>query len=671
MKKTLLILAALLCGCFALKAQEQFTSDGLNYRVTGTNPPTVTLTGHTDGESFAAHDFVIPSTVTYDGTIYSVTSIGNDAFAYCINLTGSLTIPNSVTSIGIGAFFYCLNLTGSLTIPNSVTSIGGGAFKECSGFNGTLTIGSSVTSIGTFAFYRCKNLTGSLTIPNSVTSIGVSAFEECSGFNGTLTIGSSVTSIKDKAFKNSGFTGSLIIPNSVESIGENAFEVCLGFSGSLTIGNSVTSIGQYAFDVCYGFSGSLTIGISVTSIGESAFYLCEFADIISKPTTPPDLGPDALGHMTSLETVIVPCGSSDSYKSKDGWNVFVNKIAEDFIQYDLTVVSANTELGTASITQTATCKNQQVTVTATPVAPHHFAYWTENGVQVSTDNPYTFTLESDRHLVANFFSQYDFSAICSTGQTLYYRIIDAEQNYVKIVAPNNDNNYHCWDGFTKPTGQIELSETVTNNSTTYTVTAIGNNAFYQCNGLTGSLAIPNSVKSIGNYAFYNCSGFNGSLTIGNAVTSIGSNAFNGCSGFTGTLTIPNSVTSIGDNVFKECEGFTGSLNIPNSVTSIGQQAFGNCKGFNGTLTIGNAVTSIGVMAFNGCSGFTGTLTFGSSVTSIGDYAFFGCSRFTHIIAKPATPPVLHTNVFEGVTGVQSVTVPCENLQEYQQARMQD
>ena len=50
---------------------------------------------------------VIPQTVIYNGTTYSVTTIGNYAFSYCSGLT-SITIPNSVTSISSSAFSYCI-----------------------------------------------------------------------------------------------------------------------------------------------------------------------------------------------------------------------------------------------------------------------------------------------------------------------------------------------------------------------------------------------------------------------------------------------------------------------------------------------------------------------------------------------------------------------------------
>ena len=98
----------------------------------------------------------IPASVTYEGEIYSVTSIGYRAFSGCSVLT-SVTIPDSVTSIGSSAFEGCTGLT-SVTIGNSVMSIWSSAFSGCSGLT-SVTIPDSVTSIGNWAFSGCTGLT--------------------------------------------------------------------------------------------------------------------------------------------------------------------------------------------------------------------------------------------------------------------------------------------------------------------------------------------------------------------------------------------------------------------------------------------------------------------------------------------------------------------------------
>ena len=152
----------------------------LYYNITSDN--TVCVTYYSSDNNFQNNNYVsgavvIPSSVTNNGTIYSVTSIGNDAFENCSGLT-SVTIPNSVTSIGEWAFWECSGLT-SVTIGNSVTSIGYGAFSWCSSLT-SVTIPNSVTSIGERAFAWCSSLT-SVTIGNSVTSIGNDAFYGCNG----------------------------------------------------------------------------------------------------------------------------------------------------------------------------------------------------------------------------------------------------------------------------------------------------------------------------------------------------------------------------------------------------------------------------------------------------------------------------------------------------------
>ena len=104
-----------------------FKVDGLcyNYNDDGTS---VTVTyqktdsyGDGDGYYYLVGNLVIPSSVTYKGKSYSVTSIDNGAFCGCNGLT-SVTIPNSVTSIGFEAFLYCSGLT-SVDLGNSVTWI--------------------------------------------------------------------------------------------------------------------------------------------------------------------------------------------------------------------------------------------------------------------------------------------------------------------------------------------------------------------------------------------------------------------------------------------------------------------------------------------------------------------------------------------------------------------
>ena len=256
--------------------------------------------GSSNNKDAYVGNIIIPESTTYNGTTYSVTSIGNRAFHGCSGLT-SVTIPNFVTSIGEYAFYYCSGLT-SVTIPNSVTSIGYNAFADCSGLT-SVTIPNSVTSIGSSAFSCCSGLTSvtvdknngtydsrdncnaiietstnklivgcnNTIIPNSVTAISEYAFFRCSGLT-SVTIPNSVTSIGDGAFCDCTGLTFVSIPNSVTSIGYNTFYYCSGLT-SVTIPNSITSIGDRAFEGCSGLT-SVTIPNSVTSIGYGAFGGC-------------------------------------------------------------------------------------------------------------------------------------------------------------------------------------------------------------------------------------------------------------------------------------------------------------------------------------------------------------------------------------------------------------
>lgn len=128
------------------------------------------------------------------------------------------------------------------------------------------------------------------------------------------------------------------------------------------------------------------------------------------------------------------------------------------------------------------------------------------------------------------------------------------------------------------------------------VVAIGDNAFRDCYGLTGSLVIPDTVTRIGANAFFGCAGLDGSLVIPDSVTAIGDFAFYECLSLTGSLTLPDSVESVGDSAFAFCEGMTGTLSLPADVT-LGARCF-QSAGFTGSLSI-PATMTLGPNVFAG------------------------------------------------------------------------
>ena len=232
---------------------------------------------------------------------------------------------------------------------------------------------------------------------------------------------------------------------------------------------------------------------------------------------------------------------------------------------------------------------------------------------------------------------FDFRSVCSTGQTLYYDIIDATNHYVELACPNP--TAPGWDGFSKPEGDLVIPDAVIFNGITYSVTNVGYYAFRKCSGLT-SVTFPNTLISISGYgAFHECTGLT-SLSFPNSLTTIGNSAFEFCSGLT-SVSLPNSLITIDDGAFNQCD--LTSVVIPNSVTSIGNCAF--YRLYN--------LTSI---------------TIGSSVSLIESNAFSYCTKLASITVFCNTPPSSDGNPFNYVNKQNvSVMVPCGTLSEYQVA----
>ena len=288
MKKIVLLLLILIVG-IKIKADNgprPVQIDEIFYRLNSDKTATVVSD---DSLDYNLAIVVIPNTVTYDDTKYTVTEIGDYAFYNNSSLL-SVKIPNSVTNIGGKAFYGCTNLK-NITIPNCVTYIGASAFEDTEWFDnqqdgivyaghvaysykGTMpsdteiilkkgTIGiagsfcenrsnlisvdipNSVTVIGSDAFYKCSGLL-SVDIPNSVTTIGSNVFYGCSGLL-SVNISNNVKTIMAGTFNGCVNLKNITIPNGVMTIESNAFNGCTNLK-NITIPNSVTYIGASAFE---------------------------------------------------------------------------------------------------------------------------------------------------------------------------------------------------------------------------------------------------------------------------------------------------------------------------------------------------------------------------------------------------------------------------------------
>ena len=336
-----------------------FRSGDLCYNITSnTAPYTVEVTYERSSFNYSGLTIAtIPETVTYYGTTYSVTSIGDKAFLYCTSLT-SITIPNSVTSIGDRAFDGCSSLTspvynahcfaymptsysGAYTIPVGIEQIAGGAFRFCSSLT-SVTIPNSVTSIGDYAFKDCSSLT-SITIPNSVASIGSSVLAFCDALvaisvDPTNTIYDSRENCNGivETKTNSLVAGcqTTILPNSLETIKCGAMSYCRNL-GSVYIPKSVTTIETASFCSCASLvsivvdkdnpmydsrnncnaiiessTDNLITGCQKTiiphdviSIHDSAFLGCTSLSSIVIPHNVKSIGEDAFGFCWGLASV--------------------------------------------------------------------------------------------------------------------------------------------------------------------------------------------------------------------------------------------------------------------------------------------------------------------------------------------------------------------------------
>ncbi|MBR5157361.1 MAG: leucine-rich repeat domain-containing protein [Clostridia bacterium] len=235
MKKFLLILLLMIyvfVSIFAISTYAANNTCGANLTWSLTDG-VLTISGEGEMANYTArgsapwNSSYVEKIVINDG----VTSIGDYAFAHCVNLT-EIVFGSTVASIGTKAFFDCYTME-AITIPKNIKTIGNNAFDCCYALK-KVTIENGVTTIGAYAFQNCTGLTD-ITIPKSVGAVSAFSFFCC------------------ESLKN------VVINNGASSIDNSAFYDCKSLE-SITIPSSVTKIDYYAFYNCRNLKNVYYIG---------------------------------------------------------------------------------------------------------------------------------------------------------------------------------------------------------------------------------------------------------------------------------------------------------------------------------------------------------------------------------------------------------------------------
>ena len=255
----------------------------------------------------------------------------------------------------------------------------------------------------------------------------------------------------------------------------------------------------------------------------------------------------------------------------------------------------------------------------------------------------------------------------------------------------------------------------------YAVDKIGDSAFKDCDKITGTIMIPDTVTEIGTSAFSRCNKAT-TVIIGRRVITMGNSAFSSCSKIT-EVVAPNTVDLAGskdgshkftndslinkvtltsgldaqgnlnlnvynypwgdvrytpwgestqDNLVIEIEEGVKKLGdytfygvskaktviLPNSLEEIGGHAFEE-SGLTATnITFPSSLTKIGDWAFESCNSLSGTLHISGNINYVGNAAFQNCDYITKLIVD-ANLQTIGGSAFSSLHRLTEIEIPID------------
>ena len=619
----------------------------------------------------------------------SVTSIGSSAFSGCTGLT-TISIPDSVTSIDYGAFYGCTGLT-SVTIPDSVTSIGSDAFYGCTGLT-TIEIPDSVTRIGNYAFYNCTGLK-ELTMPASAKIYNSSyTFYNCTNIEKvTLTKGTCIMQdYEEDSCYDSGKTcywytpwyisrnaiKEIIVEDGVTNIGVYAFYGCKGLT-TIEIPDSVTSIGTSAFENCTSLT-SVTIPDSVTRIFYSAFESCTGLKELTLPVSAKlcnGVDGRAFYNCKNIEKVTFTKGTGimiDYTESSHDENIYY--MYTPWYESRNTIKEIVIEDGVTHIGDYAfyNCTGAvSITIPDSVVSIGEYAF-DGSGYYLNEDNWEGGCLYSGTRLIC---AKEDFSGTCTIKEGTTHIVKGAflnRQNLNTVVIPESvteigENAFYECSGLSRVyyNGDAENWCRITFENAKANPLSYSEN-FYMGANLVTEIVIPGTITEIKPYAFYNYGKLQ-KATIPASVTKSGVSAFYNCTAITevyynGTVAewceiqFEDSYATPLVHVADLYIGYEKLVNlvVPASVGEVLPSAFRGCSSIQ-TVVISEGIEIISDSAFASCINLN-SVVISEGIEVIADSAFAGCAKLKYVSISHSLKSI-GNSAFSYCTSLKEIIIP--------------
>ena len=500
----------------------------------------------------------------------TLNSIGNNSVASCSNLTK--VIANMTDPFDIDDTSFSLSLQADLYVEYASLDaykahVQWKKFHRIIPFSSDPTIIIDVNADGSlYTFYKviseadktCQvgigqegstaipmTYAGDFTIPSSVngytvTKVGAYAFQGCSGITAMI-LPEGIKEIGDYAFAYATAMTSVSLPESLEKIGTGTFK----YSGltAVELPENSLNLGPAAFMGCSQLA-SVKLPSQITVLPNYLFENCNRLGFIVIPNNVNTIGSSCFSN-TALTSVLLPESLNYIYS-----NAF-------YCSNLKTVVSPLSQLPTLS--------------------GNPFGDFSSNAtlyVPVGSKNLYSASIYWGQfHEIIDD----DMVSMSPENIVIHFRVISEDDKTCEVYRGENTA---AIDGYNNAhEGAVYVQVTVPASVQGYTVTRIGQHAFYGCTQVTG-INLPSTIKEIGYQAFYRAGLRGGTFVLPEGLNHLDDNAFE--SSNVDNVILPSTLTAISNYAFKG-DPFNTFI-IPNTVESIGTQAF-NQQGITGVTVV--------------------------------------------------------------------------------------